>query len=522
MAAMKSSPQYKDLINLEYFFHQDSATDIDTLRRRDRAISMALEQDGGHPVLSSPERITGWIRARAGTEFTGPDRKSPGDLFCDLLRIARIASCLKGFLAGTVAGLVFFTYKGTMPVNVFLFMVLFIAPQLALGLILLLLLIVRRVVPGLTVIPLNSFYFHTILNTIVAFFRKHWFRHLSGERRASAEHALGILTGRKRVYGSIFYWPVFTLAQLLGLSFNVGLLGVTFIKVVSSDLAFGWQSTIQLSGEAVLQLVQLLALPWSWFITGGGYPGLAEIEGSRIILKEGIYHLSTGDLVAWWPFLILSIVCYGIVLRLVFLFFGLAIANRRLKTFPFDTPQCRALLRRMKTPVVSTQATPETIQEPVAPASPETGKNRTTTPCADNMVVPQIILVADDIFGSFTQEELTATLAQHSFIGLSCHRFQTGYEDDQRLIGEISARTWQKREGLLLIMEGWMVPLVDFLSYLQQLRNVLPATTIISIGLVGRPAETIFPPVSEQDLLMWKQKVEALGDPYTDIFALTR
>ena len=40
-------------------------------------------------------------------------------------------------------------------------------------------------------------------------------------------------------------------------------------------------------------------MPWAWLLPADlAYPSLAQVEGSHMVLKEGIYHLATGDLVA--------------------------------------------------------------------------------------------------------------------------------------------------------------------------------------------------------------------------------
>ena len=37
-----------------------------------------------------------------------------------------------------------------------------------------------------------------------------------------------------------------------------------------------------------------------------------------MVLKEGIYHLTTPDLVSWWPFLLLAVCFYGFLPRIRF------------------------------------------------------------------------------------------------------------------------------------------------------------------------------------------------------------
>ena len=64
------------------------------------------------------------------------------------------------------------------------------------------------------------------------------------------------------------------------------------------------------------------------------------------------------------------------------------------------------------------------------------------------------------------------------------------------------------------------MPLIDFLSYLGEIRAAIPADMVISIALVGRRRETLFTPITCRDFTIWKQKVEALADPYLHLFRL--
>jgi hypothetical protein len=179
---------------------------------------------------------------------------------------------------------------------------------------------------------------------------------LSADRRLRAEHAVGAIIGKSRTYGLLFFLPVFILTQLLAMGFNLGLLAATLFKVVTSDIAFGWQSTIQLSPTAVHSLARAIAAPWSWALEGdAAFPSLAQIEGSRIILKEGIYHLSTPDLVSWWPFLCLAVLVYGLLPRLLLFLGAIAVQRRFLGSLDFRQGACEQLLMRMTTPLVSTR-----------------------------------------------------------------------------------------------------------------------------------------------------------------------
>ena len=105
---------------------------------------------------------------------------------------------------------------------------------------------------------------------------------------------------------------MYAIRSYYGIGFNLGVLGATLSKVVFSDMAFAWQSTLQLSPELLAELVRWVALPWSWIVPQA-YPTLSQIQGSQMVLKEGIAHLSSANLTAWWPFLCCSVAVYGLL-----------------------------------------------------------------------------------------------------------------------------------------------------------------------------------------------------------------
>ncbi len=423
-----------------------------------------------------------------------------------------------GIVVGLTGGFSFFTYTGTTPVNVFHFLLIFVVSQMALVGFLLGALFLRSLLPELTIPSFYALLLRRMMGKIVAFFHKQWLRTVTAEKRSSVNHAFGIFKARSTIYGSVFYWPIFALSQLFAIGFNIGLLAATLIKISTSDLAFGWQSTMQFSAEAIHRGVMFAASPWSWFIPqANSYPTLAEIEGSRIILKEGIYHLTTENLIAWWPFLVFSLLFYGLFVRLTLFLLGKLMEHRSLHHLKLDTPACLALIRRMQTPLVTTQAAPElkktaSVDNPEVMQQPPSGSVPHLT--------AQVVLIPDDIYPLCPPEKLEPILQNRGFTIAEAHRFMVSYEEDQQLKQFLTERVWQPGEGIFILMEGWMVPLVDFLTYLKELRNCLPENNIIHLGLVGRPDTTIFTPAAATDLTIWRQKIEALGDPYLSIFSL--
>lgn len=520
MGPMKTTWHYQDIIDLEYFFHRDKDADESDLHRRDRNISLERQKRLGIANgLSPSELIRLWLAARIESDFPGTEQRSPGTIFRDTHLLAKNLAGIKGLLIGLIAGLSFFGYTGTTPVNVFHFLLFFVVSQLILAGLLCCGWLFRLVMPGMRLPSFYSLLFRGMFNRLASFFHKQVLRNLDADKRASIGQAFGIVKARGTVYGSLFYWPLFVLVQLFGVGFNIGLLAATLLRITTSDLAFGWQSTLQVSAETIHRAVQLAALPWSWLSPlTGGYPSLAEIEGSRIILKDGIYHLATENLIAWWPFLVLCLVVYGLFLRLALIMLGRMVEARALRRLNLETAACLSLVRRMRTPLVSTQAAPE--PERCGIDNGWTQEQSEPQPRAPSLL-PQVVLIPDDIFGICPAAKLDPLLHNRGLAIKSVHKFMAGYDEDQEIKSMLADSCRSPEDGIFILMEGWMPPLVAFLTYLRELRGILPQKTMIHLGLVGRPVLNGFTPLDPRHLKLWRKKLTAIGDPYLHTFSLT-
>jgi len=516
---MKQKWDYQNYIDLEYLFHEDIDDPPARLHERDRNIFL---EKGGQPDDNPPDHhklISLWLDERIHHEFPGKENKSPGEIFLDSHSALKVLLVILGIILGVGAGLSFFTYSGTTPVNVFHFLIFFVFSQILLTFLLAFSLLFRRLTG--TAMSLPSFYslfFGKLFKKLIQVTSRQWNKNLSASKRDSANQAMGLVKSQGRKYGSLFYWPLFTLSQIVTFFFNIGLLGATLFKISTSDLAFGWQSTLQFGAASLYKIIQLIALPWSWFIPSAiAYPSLEEIDGSRILLKEGIYHLATKDLVAWWPFLIFCLLFYGLFFRGICYLGGKWMEKRSLQKIRLNSAPCRRVIQRMLTPLVSTQAQPELKK---AESEAIEGKE-TFQPTVGNHLFPQYILVPDDIYNTLPMERFEQILNSLGFAVKEQLKFMTDYDSDQEIKGYLQQQPWDNDTGLLILMEGWMVPLIDFLTYVKELRSVTTKETVITIALIGRPAKTVFTTVLQDDYTIWRKKIQALGDPYLNLFPLT-
>ena len=512
----------RDIIDLEYFFHKDavsqSAGDQQYLNERDRNIFL----DSVRPNLQegkTPDRqlvIRAWLDRRRD-EKTDKDAILPGEGFESLYSSFRMLFVLAGIVFGGGAGLSFLTYTGDRPLNVFVYLFVFVFSQV---LILLLFFIVAlfklRKGAFLSSSPLYRIIGRSILKAVL-WARKSISGKLGADRRSRVEATLGIIMNKGATYGFLFILPSLILAQLFSIGFNLGLLATTLFKVITADIAFGWQSTLQLSPAAVHSLVQKIALPWSWLAAGDlAFPTLAQIEGSRIILKEGIYHLSTPDLASWWPFLCFSVLFYGLLPRLFVFLAAVAAQHRYLTTLNFRQGVYEQLLLRMTTPLVSTRGRMvDASGIPAKEVEPDYGDRDQSGANGMRGGKNTLVMIPDDIVNTGSEEEITSALQNISTSTITqLVRINKDYETDTEILANLKNSNRPQETDILLIQEAWQPPIVEYIHFIKNLRQAIGAGPCIRIGLIGKPQpSTIFTPVKDENRKIWTRKITALGDP---------
>ena len=511
----------RDIIDLEYFFHQDAVSRSDgkqkDVRERDRNIYLNSVMPGIKENEPPGRRfiIRTWLNRRREEEKT-KTAALPGESFESLYGSLRFLFLVVGLVTGGGLGASFLTYTGDSPVNVFVYLSVFVFFQLLLLFLLFILslyrLYKRSLSSSLLYTLISRFMFRMLLSAKNQVARK-----MSAEHRLQAEFALGTVVSKTRTYGILFFLPIFILTQLFTMGLNLGLLSATLFKVITADIAFGWQSTIQLSPEAVHSLVQKIALPWSWAVQGDiAFPSLAQIEGSRIILKEGIYHLSTPNLVSWWPFLCLALLVYGLLPRLLLFLVAVFVQRRYLGLLDFRQGTCEQLLQRMANPLVTTRGS--TVDDAGA-VEQETVPGHPTPvhPSLDGRIAGKnlLIMIPDELYDSCSREEIESVVNKGTVSVIQeVLRINQDYESDKELLANLSSREWMAETDILIIQEAWQPPIMEYIDFIKQLRQALGDGPCIRIGLIGKPqTDTIFTSVKDVNRKIWDQKITAIGDP---------
>lgn len=513
----KARWRIRDLVDLEYFLHIDTHQGGDgnhlSFASTARDIYLANFQhliDDGSAAFRRL-LIRRWLDFRREEETA----TLPGSIYSEISRICLVTAAVMGLFAGIALAAPLLEYSGIRPLNVSVYMGVAVFSQMLLLLLLVAVFFFRAASRSLVSSSILVKLLGRAFSAVAIRAQKGARESLNGRKREALDAATGFLRGRRQVYGSLFFWPVFILMQVFAVCFNVGLLGATLVKLGGSDVAFGWQSTFQVSPRAVSHLVETIALPWRWIVPSSiAYPGLDAIKGSQIVLKDGILSRDTGDLVSWWPFLCFSVLFYGFLPRLVLLISGVFAKGHLLVRLRFDHGDCNRLVRAMTNPVFSTAGAPQASAPVLAEASKSTsGKTGPAHAKGD-----YVALVPEDI--SLGADGLEDIAARNLAIHVTERKIVDAADGSGSVLLDALAKMREAPNfaGVLVLQEAWQPPIQESLNFLKHLRHRLGETADIVVGLIGKPGpDTLFTVPREENVRIWKHRVDALGDPYLGV-----
>ncbi len=518
--------QIKDLIDLECFLKTDYAEENDSRRKENCQRNRDIYLKDIQPQLKNEESnsrrfiIKSWLEHRRNAEkaVNGPDFVLPGAIFDEIYWFMVFGFAFFGIMFGSGLAFSFLGYTGAEPVNVSVYLGGLVLIQAFLILLLMSLFIVRKFRRSFFSPPLFVSLLSRLLVKAVYKLKGKTLNSLSVVQRDNLHFVIGLARGKQSIYGFLFYWPLFIPAQVFGVCFNLGVLFATLLSVLGTDIAFGWQSTIQCSFQAAYDIVKFIALPWSWFVPSEiALPSLSQIEGSRMVLKDGIFRLATQDMVSWWPFLTLAVLFYGLLPRLIFLIVGLFVRNYSLRKLDFNYSDCDRLMHQLEVPIISTEGLHPEIETVDSPVFDDHVSGHFNAADLSDMEKSIIALIPDDIFEEFSDQDLNPVV--YDALGYKIFkkiRIGENYEGDMSVIEKLNQDSQDKKPfNVLILQEAWQPPIKENLNFIQDLRKAIGVKSRIEIGLIGKPGnETIFTPVNQNDWTIWNRKIKALGDPY--------
>jgi len=511
-----------DVVDFEYFQSLNSQEDANETAEKARHW---FQSHHSKSVNAKPGEqpdsytLTAWLEDRRSECFKS--QASPGTLWVDFMSGFTWFTSLVGFLfgIGVTSGLL--KYDGVQPINVAMFLAVLVIFQFAWTAVSFLFIAGKggRLIPAQSGVALMIM--RKLLQRMQGSLHRQYANRVSAETRLSWDAFLQSLSRDRSLTGRCLTWPIVHRIQWMGTLFNVGAIVTFVISVLFRDMAFGWQTSIQrISVAAVASWVKWVSLPWNWIWgEGQGYPSLEQIEGSRIILKDGIGSLQNPDLTAWWPFLLLSLICFGLIPRLALWCWCGWITRQHLKAYPEESAACRTLWGQFQTPYLnvsqavfdpdterpSTQEIPENIE----PTTSESGH-------ADTPGTKCWVMLDEDMAESSEQGSIEAFLQKHGWEVLGRSSM------DANPMGETLPWDSQHTPHVLLwIQEGWQPPIQENVRQIVTCRKLLPTHMMLVIGLVGLPDGTnCFTPVQERHLEIWNRFISNQHQPGIRVEAL--
>ncbi len=309
-------------------------------------------------------------------------------------------------------------------------------------------------------------------------------RTLSGPYRALLFH----LTGPMEQSRALPLWRTRTFAsmQTAGVGFNLGVLLATAARGLTTDLAFGWATTLRIGGEQVHRLTALLAAPW-----GNAFaPTPDQIESSRIVLKEGLRHVETDAAAAWWPFLMMCVLVYGLLPRLFLAWVAEVRLRLQLRGLRFEDPSCERLHMRLTRSPLDFRS--QAVADDALPARESDGLLFLPKPNG-----PVRLQIPDEIQGN--APEIAEQLSKN--LGVTVEPPGDGLPPPTG--------------GILRICEVWQPPLRETLAELRQQREELGPKTDLILCFVGFPnPEHFFEAPEPEDVRVWRNTLAELNDPH--------
>ncbi|MCF6248191.1 MAG: DUF2868 domain-containing protein, partial [Desulfobacula sp.] len=296
------------------------------------------------------------------------------------------------------------------------------------------------------------------------------------------------------------------------ISFSTGALIGTFFRVMVSDIAFGWQSTILTSSQTVHMIIARMAWPWTGWLVSIAHPRLDQIEGSRIVLKDGISVLATQDLVSWWPFLCMGILFYAVLPRLILILAGLFAQRRALEGFDFKSPMFNDLVARMQSPLLFVESREMPVSR-VIKENPIKFMDRVPQFLDDPVIQGQsaIVLLSEKAYGKDAEEAVLQGIEVTMFYKVKqILDIDFNFDADESAIKKIDPN---EIDQVILVQEVWQPPIRGLLFFISRLAKAVPGglpVLVLLTGDAGQPELTL--DADDIDFDIWKNAVFKLGN----------
>lgn len=286
--------------------------------------------DGDTP--SAKSLIEAWRRVQP----IEPQDQSVVESISLLTRLIHIAAIVIGVVLGISLAAGLFAYDGKAPVNLVWAIVVFVGGGVATVLI-------TAVGVGIRLLggprqPTNFAWAHWLVGPIRLLVT--W--PMSADHRKRVLDAWSMLI--RRSDRRLATWWLLRVTQLFALAVYAAATIWFALAVITTDLAFGWAVTADVSPRQVQQITDGLSLPWAW-----AWP--LAVPSEQLIVASQVFRgqpFDAGALRGWWPFMLMCMLVYGLGPRLVFWLASHWQVQRRIKRLLDHDPQAAIICHRLR------------------------------------------------------------------------------------------------------------------------------------------------------------------------------
>jgi hypothetical protein len=190
---------------------------------------------------------------------------------------------------------------------------------------------------------------------------------LPGGARSAWQAWSGIFARHRDRHARLAVLPLLGITQRAACGFALGALGTLWLRVVFTDMAFGWQSSAGWKMETWHGIAQVIAAPWAWWMPEG-CPTLEQVRDSHFTYAGGMKDIAPGASQAWWPFLAASLAVWGVGVRSAIILFIGWHERRALREPDFSHSDANALHRALTGPLFEGQPSTGGLEIPDAAA----------------------------------------------------------------------------------------------------------------------------------------------------------
>lgn len=321
-------------------------------------------------------------------------------------------------------------------------------------------------------------------------------RLLPQDLREALATSLGRAGSHQRVFGRVQLWAVLQWSQLYAVALNLAAVATFVYLVFFTDLAFGWATTLKIEPSRFHQLVDAIALPWWWL--GDAVPTMELVERSRFYRGTAFTPEQRG---AWWPFMLMAMVVYGLLPRAIALLVTHRQLGRASRQALVLMPGMSGVLRSLGSGVSADAATDDNAAS-CDTAAPDV-----------NLGAAPLVIDWSRAAGSAAR---AAQLLHRPVERLYPAGGSRTLDEDEHQLKQIAAAV-SADQGLAVLVKLWEPPVIEVTDYLKQLRaQVGEHVAIVVVPIASEPSGAVVsgdPELAAQ----WRRRVTAVGDPWLTV-----